>query len=346
MNPLPPDTPGLTRQGRHVLTLSHYLWAGLDFILPADGPPVLLEANKSSHMLGEYLRFHDDEAPFERVARRMNEADGPPVILWRRSDPQPDADEDITFITRHLAPYLAEPPRLANVEDNADESVPPTEQPATILCRDGQRVRPGSLFRWWYGCPWRFERNGVLVINPNALWVACRDKLDGAAHLAGSSQVRSPWCTAVDSTEEIEVWLESEPARFANGYVVKPRSGWGGYGVQVAGPGEAPRRIGPGYLLSERVFPIPRPGSRNAGEYWDIRAFVMDGQFVGGLVHVSQEPNTNYWQGGRVEALDPGVARRIAPAAEEAVRRIDQAAANIHRGPAQVGHPSTVVRYD
>ncbi len=334
-------------------TVAHYLWAGLDFILPADGPPVLLEANKSSHMLGEYLRFHDDERPFERIAARMNGADGPPVILWRRCDPRPDADEDIAFITRHLSTYLDETPRIADVEDNSLEEVADDADAAreTIVCRDGSRVRPGSLFRWWYGCPWRFERGGVLVVNPNALWVACRDKLECAAHLVGAERVRTPWCAAVDSTEEVELLLESEGPRFKHGYVVKPRAGWGGYGVQVAAPGEAPKRIGPGYLLSERILPRPRPGSsavpgaRNRDEYWDIRAFVMDGEFVGGLVHTSHEPNTNYWQGGRVEALDPGIARLIAPAAEEAVHLLDRAADRIHQGPAPVGHPSTVVNY-
>src|SRR5262249_21759693 len=142
---------------------------GLDFMFDDRGA-VLIEANRSSHMLGEYLHFHGNDRPFALAADVMNRAGGIPCLLWRRGDPFPDADEDACFIARHLRPHLQNEPVICNVEDN---QTPRTE----LLTRDGRLVRPGSIFRWWYGLPWCYERSGVTVINPNCVWVTVRDKL-------------------------------------------------------------------------------------------------------------------------------------------------------------------------
>jgi hypothetical protein len=299
----------------------HYLWAGLDFLIDAEGRPTLVEANKSSHMLGEYLRFFADERPFELIAARMNARPGTPCLLWRKGDPFPDADEDACFIARHLTPFLEQPPVVCNVEDNQRER-------PDLTTRDGRTVQPGSLFRWWYGLPWSYERAGTLVINPNCLWVAVRDKLRCTESLRAARSFRAPRSFGVESPEEATLLLEEHREVFADGYVVKPRVGWGGYGVQIAEPGERPRLFAGAYLLSERIRPQPWQG-----RFWDVRAFVMDGQYVGALRHASASPNTNFYQGGEPSRLDDATTALIEPAALEAVQLLDAAAEQIHRGP-------------
>ena len=203
---------------------AHYIWAGLDFMIDRDGTPVLLEANRSSHMLGEYLEFFGDERPFELTAAVINAVDGPPCLLWRRDDPFPDADEDACFIGRHLANSLRTPPLIANVEDNQ-------EARSELLLRDGSRVRPGSIFRWWYGLPWDYERAGVRVINSNAAWVAVRDKHHCYETLHHARTFRVPQSYAVTSLSEVRQILADHDSVFQQGYVLKPRVGWGGQGV-------------------------------------------------------------------------------------------------------------------
>src|SRR5580700_5794592 len=91
--------------------VKHYHWAGLDFLIDGDGTPVFIEANRASHMLGEYVQFHGNEWPFEIIADVMNRSGGGPAcFLWRRGDPFPDADEDACFISGHIAAYLELPP--------------------------------------------------------------------------------------------------------------------------------------------------------------------------------------------------------------------------------------------
>lgn len=283
-----------------------------------DGTPVLLEANRSSHMLGEYLHFFGDERPFKLTAGVMNAADGPPCLLWRKDDPLPDADEDACFIGGYLAKHLRTPPLIANVDENQE----PRDE---LLTRDGQRVRPGSIFRWWYGLPWTYERTGVRVINTNAAWVAVRDKQHCYETLKDATAFRVPHSFAVNSVSDARKTLAEHEELFKCGFVLKPRVGWGGHQVQVAQRGEEPQPFEGSYLLSERIIPELRQG-----RHWDVRAFVMAGEYLGGIVHSSSSANTNYWRGGQPEPLEAALSEQLATAALEATSRLEAAAAEIH----------------
>ena len=314
-------------------TIRHYVWAGLDFIVDRDGAPVLIEANRSSHMLGEYLQFFGNERPFELVADVMNRNAGPPCLLWRRGDPLPDADEDACFIGRHLAKHLDRPPVVCNVEDNHE----PREE---LVSRDRGQVRPGSIFRWWYGLHLTYERSGVTVINPNCVWVTVRDKLLCAQALAGAKHFRVPQSFAVGDSEAVRRLLDEHTVLFADGYVLKPRVGWGGQGVQVAEAADRPREINGGYMLSERIH-----SPRLDGRFWEARVFVMAGIYLGGIRHSSRSPLTNYWQGGVPEPLDDATAAGLEKSALEAVRLADDAAQKVHELPRPPESTLTEVYY-
>ena len=316
------------------LAIRHYLWAGLDFLIDASGSPVFIEANRASHMLGEYIQFFGNERPFELVADLMNRADGPACLLWRRGDPFPDADEDACFIGKQLSKHLDQPPVIGNVEDNQE----PHEEFTT---RDGRRVLPGSIFRWWYGLPWTYERAGATVINPNCVWVTVRDKLFCSQSLAKAESFRVPRSFAAESTADVCRLLAEQEPLFANGYVLKPRVGWGGHGVQVADAGDEPRPIASNYLLSERILP-----RSNAGRFWEARLFVMAGVYLGGLSHSSRTPLTNYWQGGVPGRLDDKTIALLEGPALEAVRLLDSAADRIHQLPQPPESSLTSVNYE
>lgn len=315
-------------------SVSHYQWAGLDFLVDRDGSPVFIEANRASHMLGEYMQFHRNERPFEIIADVMNRSQGPACLLWRSGDPFPDADEDACFIGRHIAAGLNQPPVICNVEDNHE----PREE---LIARDGRHVCPGSIFRWWYGLPWSYERAGVTVINPNCLWVTVRDKLTCSQTLASAESFRVPYCFGVDNTDEVQRLLAGHAGLFTDGYVLKPRVGWGGHGVQVADPGEVPRKFDTSYVLSERIVP-----PRSDGRFWEARVFVMGGVYLGGVRHSNRTPLTNYWQGGVSEPLDDATTALLERPALEAVRLLDAAAENIHQLPAPPDSSLTDVVYE
>ncbi len=315
------------------IDVQHYFWAGLDFMFDADGRPVLLEANRSTHMLWEYVRLYNDDTPYRLTAELLNEADGPICLLWRRGDPFPDADEDACWVARHLLPHLDRQPQICLVEDNRDA----TDE---LLTRDGERVRPGSIFRWWYELDWAFERSGVRVINPNAVWVTVRDKLACYHSLAEAESFAVPQSFAVESPNEAQELLKKHADLFAGGYVLKPRVGYGGHGVQVAAAGDAPRPLDGGYLLSERIRPPLRDGA-----YWDVRVFVMAGRYLGGILRTNQAAVTNVFQGGMASRLDHKTAAALEAPALEVVRILDEAAAKIHTLPAPPVTDLTRVEY-
>jgi hypothetical protein len=286
-------------------------------MLDQQGVPYFLEANRCSHMLWEYVGLYGDDEPFRRTAAWMNAADGPPCLLWRRTDPPAGEVEHACWIAGRLTPYLRQPPLVAFVEDNQ-------EGRAEIRTREGDWARVGSLFRWWYPLPWSYERSGVRVVNPNAVWVTVRDKLASYARLSGAAHFRVPRSWAVDSAAEAAVVL-AENDVFARGFVLKPRTGFGGHGVRVGETGETPEDVPPHSMLCERVVP-----ALDRGRFWDVRLFVMAGTFCGGLVRTSERPVTNVFQGGTAARLPDDLAGRLEPAALEAVRLLDEAAAEVH----------------
>jgi hypothetical protein len=270
-----------------VIEVAHYQWAGLDFMLDQDGTPCFLEANRCSHMLREYADVYGSVEPFRHVAAWMNEADGPACLLWRRQGPLPGDQESACWIGSCLGRFLDREPVVALVEDNQLER---TE----VLTREGAWARPGSLFRWWYPLPWSFERSGVRVVNPNAAWLVVRDKLLSYRHLSGARHFRVPWSAAVSSALEAAEVIAGHRERFARGFVLKPRTGFGGHGVEVGPPGSVPKEVPADSMLCERIVP-----PLIEGRYWDVRVFVMAGRYCGGLVRTSERPITNVFQGGR-----------------------------------------------
>jgi hypothetical protein len=146
---------------------------------------------------------------------------------------------------------------------------------------------------------------------------------------------------AVECADDVRRLLAEHGDLFRNGYVLKPRVGWGGHGVQVAGAGDEPRSFSGNYLLSERI--IPRQAD---GRFWEARVFVMAGVYLGGVLHFSRSPLTNYWQGGTPGPLDDETTARLEQPTLEAVRMLDAVAETIHCHPHPLDSPLTKVIYE
>jgi len=278
-------------------------------------------------MLYEYVNTYNSFEPFRRTATLMNQTHGPPCLLWRHQDTEVEGEENAFWIGSCLTRFLEREPAIAFVEDIAKAN-------GELVGRDGKPIQPGSIFRWWYPLSWLFESSGVRVINPNCVWVAVRDKIASYATVSCAKSFRVPKSFAVGSSAEARALISRNPAIFAHGFVVKPRTGFGGHGVQVGSLDEAPKEFAGNYMLSERI--IPRLLN---GYYWDVRVFVMVGKYVGGLVRLSSGPVTNIFQGGRVSPITDDLAALLEPAALEAVRLLDRAAADILAQPQPIESP-------
>ncbi len=122
--------------------------------------------------------------------------------------------------------------------------------------------------------------------------------------------------------------------------MLKPRVGFGGHGVQVAAATDMPQAFAGNYLLSERIQP-----QLKEGEFWDVRVFVMAGQYVGGVLRSSTGAVTNVFQGGRVARLDERTTAMLERPALEAVALLDREADRIHNLPQPPQSELTAVDY-
>jgi len=293
----------------------HYVWAGLDFIVPDGDLPVLLDANKASHMLWEYLLLYRSDLPFRILAARLKGSASRPCFLLRRSDRPPGEPEDAAFVLSHVARHLDRPPHICYLESQANHGT-------TLLDAEGETVEPDVVFRWWYPLRSAFEHAGALVINSNALWTIVRDKMRCYRALQGAAAFRVPESYAVDNREELALVLSRNSAAFADGYVVKPRIGWGGHRVQVCDGGDLSGEVGPHFMVSQRI----RPARDEWAPFWDVRAFVINGEFAGAVQYNSHRPVTNYHQGGLPTMPAPHVVELVRQASLEAVARIEKLA--------------------
>jgi len=311
------------------VSITQYLWAGLDFMFDEHDRPVLLDVNRCSHMMWEYMRFHGNERPFELAAAALERGGGPVCLLWRRSDPPFQGTmangETAPFIGHFLSRHLRVPPHVCFVEDNQAER-------DAVITSSGESIEPSGIFRWWYGIPWCYERAGATVVNPNCVWVTVRDKQRCYETLAGATTFRVPATRPIETLEDVETQVALHPALFARGYVLKPRVGWGGHGVHVVPPGSRPdvQVLPSGYLLSERIVPPERTSRR----YWDVRVFVMNGEYCGGIMYANDGFVTNYHRGGVAEPLPADLSERLRAPALEAVGLVDAAAAAVAARPA------------
>src|SRR5580704_12078073 len=121
------------------LEIRHYLWAGLDFMIRDDGVVFFLEANRSSHMLVEFVQLYGHAGPIAAVAQVMDQAGRPSCLLWRRKEDPAEHGEGACWIGAELSKHLSHRPLIAHVEDNQEER-------SDLMIGDGSRVHPGSVF--------------------------------------------------------------------------------------------------------------------------------------------------------------------------------------------------------
>ena len=106
-------------------------------------------------------------------------------------------------------------------------------------------------------------------------------------------------------------------------YVVKGNFGQAGAGVHFSGEGEFSIR---GVKVIQKRLPVdPHPKAR----FWDVRAIVVDGKFLGATVRYSNSPAVNLHRGGKMELASPEIEELVKKPAERAVRAIDKVAGAI-----------------
>lgn len=267
--------------------MNKYQLAGLDFIISAEGKPFFIEANS---LPGFYKQQLTDP---EKI-KTMKKLFGKKLIILT-----PKAKK-LTKRQIGLMRSLTET-FVAYTEDNLD-----TDKIKDIK---GNLHHDGTLLVWYNNTKNTFSKS-FDIINDEKLCKLTKNKLK-TAQLMEKYQIPIPKTFAIESEKEIKQILEKNQIK---NYVIKPIFGSKGDDISFHKIGEKiklpPRKM----LLQEQII-LKKLYNR----YWDLRALVVNGKYIGAIKRSSQNPATNISKGGRINKAPLKFQKLIAPLAEKIV---------------------------
>jgi len=147
---------------------------------------------------------------------------------------------------------------------------------------------------------------------------------DAVKHIKG---INIPKYFLVDDNEELKKILKKNRRLFSKGYVLKPTGDSLGRGVKVTNSARMPYnfKVKPGYMVQQKIESKLIEGKY----YWDVRVFVVNDKFIGGVKRVSENKVTNIAQGGHGRKLEKRYQLKIKRISEKIVAAIDKEAARL-----------------
>jgi glutathione synthase/RimK-type ligase-like ATP-grasp enzyme len=164
------------------------------------------------------------------------------------------------------------------------------------------------------------------VINPPKTCRLVKDKLRTIEVVRSRTTVNVPATFLFRDRKELLKLLSDRPAIFDHGFVIKPLNKSLGKGVYVLAPHERIPRISGPELLEEKITP-----KLEGRKYWDVRVFVVDGEFVGGIKRETVQRVTNISRGAKPYPIEKRLLKKLEGPALEVVRAIDREAESLSR---------------
>ena len=301
----------------------NYLYAGLDFVINENGDPVFIEANCLPGG-SSYLRGLNGSSPLETLSRNVIER-FPNVCMLH--DNLFDDHKKIEAFLRSQAGLGKYDFHFCPAKIQKEENYP------YLIDVDGKRVKPGIILETSIYDRFlrRHEMEGTIIINSLAAKAICFDKLrchEIVGKLNGKlGDIKQPETIEIKSLGDIKEKLDLESK-----WVLKPRYGREGRGIFFLEDQIPPEffewhKKYPDYLLQEAVT-----RTKTHGKHWDIRAIVAGGIFAGAYKRVSSDRVTNISRGGKREALEHEIMRKISGKCIRIVKAISEEAEKIRKG--------------
>ena len=322
----------------------HYVVAGLDFIFDKDGKPWFLEANSASTVHKEFEEIYGDCTTVKALAGYINRLPGNNfcVFMSRNHSFRPKK-ENTVWMPEKLKPFLKKKMHVCYMQDNLrvarnyflDHNF--IKLTLTNFNKGGgnsyvinskrKKIKPDIILRKHFQLNPEFEQEGINVINTmvtrDLVWL--KNKCyDAVRHIRG---INIPKYFLVDNNEELKKVLKENKRLFKKGYVLKPAGDSLGRGVKVANSSRMPYsfKVKPGYMVQQKIEPELIEGKY----YWDVRCFVINDKYIGGVKRVSRSKVTNIAQGGHARALEKKYQARIKAVSEKIVKAIDKKAGEL-----------------
>jgi glutathione synthase/RimK-type ligase-like ATP-grasp enzyme len=287
------------------LKVKNYHLAGLDFIFDKNYKPWFIEANSKPGFISIKKIFGNIDI-LKPILDKLQSKENP-TLMFQKID-----KENLWVIDEILKDYDF---HVCFAEDNNKNS-----RSLSLIDRKKKHIKPGSILR--YGSLSRvFERNNILVINPNTVANLTYNKIR-TYQMLSKAKIKLPKTYVVYNNAELKRLLEQENDVFEKGFVIKPLANENGNGVHILKNhnGILPT-IKEGEMLEQLIVP-----KKYKHRFWDVRVYVIEGKLVSGVIRSSKSPITNIMRGAKPERLPDNLLKKLKKPAEDIVKILDKEA--------------------
>jgi glutathione synthase/RimK-type ligase-like ATP-grasp enzyme len=291
-----------------------YVLAGLDFVFDQDENPWFIEANTIPGAFFSYRKNYGNNRPLKELAKFMKRYSREPCVLtlYHKSTMYRKRDLWEYDILKQWLPNL----HICYMEKNMGRR-------KKLIDKNGVEFEPTCMLVRSHDCEGisiHFEKR-IPVINPRSVVKLAGNKFSALKAIKKySPDINIPKTFLVKNNVEFKALLRKNSEIFGAGYVVKPVDDTCGHGVHVFSHNEKFRVRRP-ELLEQRIK--PRLINR---KYWDVRAFVVNGRFVGAIMRESRSRVTNISKGAKTYRVPKRLLNRLKKPSEDIIKAINTAA--------------------
>jgi glutathione synthase/RimK-type ligase-like ATP-grasp enzyme len=299
------------------MKVKNYVYAGLDFVFDGDEKPWFIEANGVPRTMYEFKQVYGNSLPIKKLAEKLDKIKGEKCIISDRGQRFRKNVENSLWMAKELNRFLEKPISICNYEDNLSKK-------NKLMDINGRFFKPSVIITWKHKIPKGISSDTCLIINSRKAAILVKDKIKTIEIIKKRTNVRVPATFLINNRNQLKKILIEKPWLFDHGFVVKPNNKTQGKGVYVLAPYEKIPRINGPELLEQRIIP-----DLEGRKYWDVRVFVVDGEFVGGIKRETVHRVTNISKGAKAYPIGKRLLRKLKKPALEVVKTIDIEAGKI-----------------
>jgi len=291
------------------MKVKNFIYAGLDFIFDKAGRIWFLEANGMTRGFVEYHELYNSYAPVIEIANFMKTRGEKHCILISKRERYTDKHATNKWLYRKLSPHVKL--HACYIEDNKSRI-------KNLVDINGKIIKPDSLLVHDY---YKEISNKLAAktttINNIELIKFVRNKYKTANLIKKYTKIDTPQSFIIKTRKQLKELLKKQI--FKNGFVIKPIEGGEGRGVYVVKDHERKPKITNKVIVQERI--IPKLIRR---KYWDVRMFMVNGKFYGGIMRESIHRVTNICRGAKAYRVPKRILDKLKKPALEIVSILDK----------------------
>ncbi len=290
--------------------LRPYIFAGLDFMVDKDNNIVFLEANSNPGLMMVYKTLYGKYEPVEKFIDALK--DEKQIIFLYSQEYIESRNYGYTFGAFRFALGKRCRQVILTKKQMKNFSLP-------LKDIKGNVITSGTVWNSRLNVKRALSKNkNFRILNSAEVAAATIDKWEthqAVKHLRG---VKVPKTFIFSTKNELLNIVEKYNLKKV---IIKPRRGTEGKGIILVNSKKQLERI----QLSQKEFLVQEKIElqKDKNKFWCMRAFVVNGKYVGAMKLLSKNSVVNVSRGAKTEKVEKKLQKKLAPIAEKCVRAIE-----------------------